>query len=144
MPYEKLRAELLKVREQREQHRLQSRQHRNQVLLFLSLNIPGPVKMPPGADELFGWGLREALGVLPQVDSCTQGQDLLGPWALLGTKEDAKGIKQNAVALEQVSAAGRLLDIDVYDSSGDCMRRQAHSPLQLKARLDELLAPFRP
>lgn len=166
MPYEKLRADLLLVREQREQRRMQASRYMDQTLICLSLNIPGPEKQPPGAEKLFGWGLRQVLELLPLVESCSHGHDLLGPWALLGTCQNSRQMKRQAVALEHAMQAGRLLDIDVYDPEGcqvgrrelgmparpclicdcaavDCMRRQQHCPTELKARVDELLKPFR-
>ncbi len=167
MPYEKLRSELLEVRVAREQRRLQSSSYQDQTLVQLSLNIPGPDKVPPGAEKLFGWGLRQVLELLPLVESCSHGNDLLGPWALLGTCQDAKLLKQQVIDLEAATPAGRLLDIDVYDRHGrqlgrgelglpartclicerpavDCIRQYAHSQPELKARIDELLSPFRP
>ncbi|SHJ05659.1 holo-ACP synthase [Malonomonas rubra DSM 5091] len=166
MPYEKLRLELLQARQQREERRLQTCQHIDRTLIQLSLNIPGPDKVPPGAERLFGWGLRQVLELLPLVESCSHGHDKLGPWALLGTGQNASQMKRQAVALEKATAAGRLLDIDVYDHRGrqlgrrelglparsclicdcpavDCMREQRHSEKQLKVKIDELLSTFR-
>ena len=166
MPYEKLKLELLQAREKREERRLQTSQHIDQTLVQLSLNIPGPDKVPPGAERLFSWGLRQVLELLPLVESCSHGHDKLGPWALLGTCQNARQMKRQAVALEKATAAGRLLDIDVYDHHGrqlgrkeldlpprnclicmcpavDCMREQRHSPKELKVQIDELLNPFR-
>lgn len=166
MPYAKLRTELLQVREQRELRRVQTGQHLEQSLVQLSLNIPGPEKLPPGAENLFGWGLRQVLELLPLVESCSHGHDLLGPWALLGTCQNSVQMKRQAVALEKAAPACRLLDIDVYDPQGrqigrselglparpcllcarpavDCIRLQNHSPADLKVRIDELLTPFR-
>ena len=166
MPYEKLRVELLQVRELREQRRQQASQCMAQTLIQLSLNIPGADKCPPGAEQLFGWGLRQVLELLPLVESCSYGDDLLGPWALLGTCQNSRQMKRQTVALENATVAGRLLDIDIYDPEGrqlgrselrlpprrclicdnaavDCIRQQLHSPYELKVRIDELLAPFR-
>lgn len=166
MPYEKLRAELLEVREQREQRRLQTSQRMQQTLVQLTLNIPGPDKVPPGAKELFGWGLRQLLEMLSLVESCTHGQDLLGPWLLLGSSSDATQLKRQAVVLEHSQPGGRLLDIDIYDRQGrqldrkfidlparsclvcdqvaiECIRQQTHNMTELKVRIDELLTPFR-
>ena len=167
MPYAKLRAELLAVREQRELRRVQTGQQSEQTLVQLSLNLPGPDKQPAGTEQLFGWGLRQTLELLPLVESCSHGYDLLGPWALLGTCEDARQMKQQAVALESSTPAGRLLDIDVYDHNGrqlgrnelglpartclicnrpavDCIRQQSHNFAALKVCIDDLLSAFRP
>jgi len=167
MPYEKLRTELLDVRVAREQRRMQTSSYLDQTLVQLSLNIPGSDKVPPGAERLFGWGLRQVLELLPLVESCSHGNDLLGPWTLLGTRQEARLMKQQVIDLEVSTPAGRLLDIDVYDRHGlqlgrselglsprtcllcdrpavDCIRQHAHSPDELKARIDELLSSFRP
>ena len=166
MPYEKLRTELLATREHREQRRLQISKYLNQTLIQLSLNIPGPDKLPPGAEKLFGWGLRQVLELLPLVESYSHGADQLGPWALLGTGQNSRQMKRQTVALENATAAGRLLDIDVYQPDGqqlgrkelglkarpclicgapavDCIRLQRHPPAELKERIDELLKSFR-
>ncbi|WP_303722331.1 citrate lyase holo-[acyl-carrier protein] synthase [Malonomonas rubra] len=163
--YEKLTTELLLAREQRERRRLQTSKYTDQTLICLSLKIPGPDKQPPGAEKLFSWGLRQVLELLPLVESCSHGHDLLGPWALLGTCQDAREMKRKMVALEEALPAGRLLDIDIYAPEGwqigrrelslptrpclickcaalDCMRQQRHSLTELKACVDELLAPF--
>lgn len=167
MLYEKLKTDLLLAREQRELRRLQASKYMDQTLIYLSLNIPGPEKQPVGSEKLFGWGLRQVLELLPLVESCSHGHDSLGPWALLGTGQNARQMKRQTVALEHAMPAGRLLDIDVFDSRGvqvgrreiglparsclvcdsvavDCMRQQAHCPSELEARVDALLDPFRP
>lgn len=166
MQYAELQTKLLEVREQREQRRLKIYRHLQQPLVHMSLNIPGSNKLPPGAEKLFSWGLRQVLELLPLVESCSHGHDLLGPWTLLGTDRDAKQIKLQTVALENATAAGRLVDIDVYDHFGrqlgrrelglparpclicgepavDCMRQQLHSEKELKARTNALLKSFR-
>jgi len=166
MQYAKLKTKLLAVREQREQRRLHIHSHLQQPLVQISLNIPGPNKMPPGAEKLFSWGLRQVLDLLPSVESCSHGHDLLGPWTLLGTDRNAELIKQQTVELENETPAGRLIDIDIYDHNGrqlgrrelgfpprrclvcgepavDCIRQQRHSEKELKARINALLKPFR-
>lgn len=166
MQYEKLKAELLATRDQREQRLRQISKHLRQPIVQLSLNIPGPNKLPPGAEQLFRWGLRQVLELLPMVESCSHGHDLLGPWTLLGTDLDAHRFKQQAVQLEAAIPAARLFDIDVYDREGqqlgrrelglpprpclickgpavDCIRQQLHSEKQLKAKINVLLKSFR-
>ena len=100
------------------------------------------------------------------VESCSHGHDLLGPWTLLGTDQDAHRVKRQAVQLEAAIPAARLFDIDVYDRDGqqlgrrelslpprpclickgpavDCIRQQLHSEKQLKAKINALLKSFR-
>ena len=166
MSYAKLRTELLTVREQRELRRVQTSKYLDQTLVQLSLNLPGPNKLPPGAQELFNWGLRKVLELLPLVKTCSHGNDPLGPWALMGTCQEPRLLKTQAIDIEVASPMCRLLDIDVYTQMGQqigrnelglparscliceqpavvCIRQQSHSSNELKVRIDELLAPFR-
>lgn len=166
MSDKKQETELQTIREQREQRRVQLYRHLQQPLVQLSLNIPGPDKLPPGAENLFRWCLRQVLELLPLVECCSHGHDLLGPWTLLGTDQDARRIKQQTIKLESAIPAGRLFNIDVYDRQGQpigrrelglpprpCLvcgkeiaacRQQQHSSKELKKRVRSLLKPFRP
>ncbi len=166
MSYAKLRAELLAAREAREELRLNTAQHTAQTLLQLGLNLPGTDKSPPGATELFRWALQQLESQIPFLDILAQGEDPLGPWALLSTPLEASASKQRTLKIETRNAAARLLDIDVYAPQGpaigrrelelpargcllcdqaavDCIRLKNHPSTELKVRTDELLAPFR-
>lgn len=166
MPYAKLRTELLVAREQRELHRAQASQFVGQTLVQLSLNLPGSDKDPPGAQTLFNWGLRKVLELLPLVENYFCRNDMLGPWALIGTCLEPQRMKIQAIDVENSTPASRLLDIDVYDWTGQqvgrkelgfparscliceqpavvCIRQQAHSQQELRVRIYELLVPFR-
>lgn len=167
MPYAKLRNEILLVREERESRRSRTAINLNQTLIQLTLNLPGPDKAPSGSGELFHWGVQQILATMASAEIDTEGHDVLGPWALIVTSENATRIKQQAIVLENSIPAGRLLDIDVYSQDGvqvsrrdiespsrpclicensavDCIRNQTHNPAQLRASIDELLSSFRP
>jgi holo-ACP synthase CitX len=134
-------------------------------LLQLSLNIPGGEKQPAGSAELFTWARRELQAQLSPLTEIFSDRDCLGPWGLFSSPLAAAKAKSRAVQIEEHSDFARLLDLDVYDSAGqpcdrrqlglaerhcllcerpakECIRRQRHNPLQLKARLEELLKPF--
>ncbi len=166
MPYEKLKVEILEAREERDERRWRVLKQAPQALVQFSLNIPGAEKQPAGARELFLWGLRQILELLPRVESCSQGVDALGHWALLGSFNAADKLKRQLLPLEGLAPHGRLLDIDVFDPRGrqigrqrlgmpprncllcdcpavDCIRQQRHSPAELKAAVDDILARFR-
>ena len=162
----KLKSELLAAREQREMQRLTVGREVDRTLLQIGLNLPGIDKSPAGGAELLRWALQCCHGLLPAAELLLQGEDLLGPWALLSTSLSAVDVKRRTVVVETQRAAARLLDIDVYDLHGmvvgrreiavkprgcllcslnavDCIRLKNHDYSELKVRIDELLAPFR-
>ncbi len=130
----------------------------------VSLNIPGPVKCPPGGRELFAWG-QEQLAQSLAVSLALMEEDSLGPWALYTTAAAPLEVKSICCAIEQAIPAARLLDLDVYAIDGtahdrashglaqrrclvcaeparDCIRTKRHSWSQIKDRLEELLEPY--
>lgn len=135
--------------------------------LFLSLNVVGEEKTPPGAAPLFAWGAARLAILLPGLREVHRATDRLGPFALFLGGWAPVLAKEAAIALEEESPAARLLDLDVYDGGGnpvgrrelglpprrcllceeaaaDCMRLSRHDRHLLRARTDELLHPFRP
>lgn len=85
--------------------------------VMLSLNLPGPEKTGAHAERLFAWGekaLFSALKVTPELRS----SDALGPFAVYRTRLQATQVKRLGMALEAMHAAGRLIDLDVYDHAG--------------------------
>lgn len=166
MPYAKLKAELLAARERREAALHEALGDRHRTLLQLSLNLPGADKRPAGAGALFCWAQDRLRAELPALQKLTEHSDSLGPWALYAVRVPATATKRRTLLIEAAAPAGRLLDIDVYDRRGkacdrkqlglpqrrcllcaaaarDCIRLQRHGAEQLKARIDDLLTPFR-
>ena len=166
MPDDRINTEIVEIYKQRDQRRLQVFQQGKQNLVQISLKLPDKHQLPAGANGLFAWGLRQILELLPQLESCAHGHDRLGPWALLGTAIDARTLKRQAVALENASPAGVLLDIDIYNQQGeklarksldlpqrrclicqqaalDCLQKNNHTSAELKLRVNKLLAPFK-
>jgi holo-ACP synthase len=89
---------------------------------MLSLNLPGACKTGPYADKLFYWGEQALLAALP-VRVVQRREDALGPFALYRAQLPAAGVKRVAMELENRGPAGRLLDLDIYDHSGQVVDR---------------------
>lgn len=90
--------------------------------LMLSLNLPGDQKTGERAERLFAWGEAALLAALPVV-RFLYGSDPLGPFALYRGEMEARQAKRLAVAVESGEPAGRLLDLDVYQSRGQAVHR---------------------
>lgn len=135
-------------------------------MLFLSLNIPGQEKAPPGAEALFLWMMERLCASFPGLVCLTEASDVLGPYALLGLDADPLAVKKRCVGLETDHPSSRLTDLDVYAADGrqidrgslalqgrsclvcdqravDCIRAKRHSFEETLCKVHELLAPFR-
>ena len=133
--------------------------------LFLSLNIPGPEKSPPGATAIFSWMLDELTRVIPGLLLPVEDCDALGPYAIAWLPINPLAAKKHCIGLEEKQPAARLLDLDVYSGSGrqidrawldlpgrpcllcaqpavDCIRVQRHPLDQVIGKAHELLAHF--
>ncbi|NVN91618.1 MAG: citrate lyase holo-[acyl-carrier protein] synthase [Desulfuromonadales bacterium] len=93
--------------------------------LFLSLNIPGTDKHPPGVEALFAWALARLKVLFPDLITLSKAIDYLGPYALLALHQEALSVKQQCMALETSHPAARLIDLDVYDQNGTQLGRSA-------------------
>jgi len=134
--------------------------------LFVSLNLPGPDKSPPGATALFRRGCAQIAasfhGSLLVAADC----DALGHFALRVLDADPLAIKRLCISIEESHPAARLLDLDVYASETvqigrsslglparrclvcdqpavDCMRTRRHAIDEVIAKTHVLLSPFR-
>ena len=155
----------LDARDQREQVLTQVLSTGKPSVVFLSLNVPGVDKMPAGSSELFDWALRQLLTLCPDCVVEIASKDALGFFAILLSGREAVEIKQLAVRLEASSPAARLVDVDVYGSSGeqlgrrelklppracllcdqpavDCMRAKRHDLNEIVVKAHELLTNF--
>jgi len=135
-------------------------------MVAISANVPGPRKHRPGVTRLVRAGVLAVQEAL-ELEVLFEGSDLLGPFVIGGSPRPPRAAKVLAVAVETATPAGRLLDIGVYDpggtqadrsalglparscyccgeAAGVCMRLQRHSAAELEARVDTLLAPYRP
>lgn len=136
------------------------------AFIFLSLNIPGEEKSPPGAEALFAWALESLVASLPGLSLLERGEDRLGPFALLVADQEAIMVKRLCISLEERHPAARLIDLDVYDHCGiqisrsslglppraclacrqpavECIRLGRHGYREVAARVEGLLADFR-
>jgi holo-ACP synthase CitX len=122
MSYAKLRSELLRARDVRERS-LQAVLARGTNVVFLSTAIPGADKTPAGGSELFDWALQALENFPGAVELGELGCDALGHYAILNLPWPASRIKLACVALEEQFPVTRLLDLDVYDASGNQLGR---------------------
>jgi holo-ACP synthase CitX len=135
------------------------------VLLFLSLNIPGQEKTPPGAEALFSWMSARIETRFPAAASLASASDALGPYRILGLDDDPASVKRHCIVLETEHPSSRLADLDVYTPAGaqidrasfglparpclvcdrravDCIRNKRHGFDEIVAKAHELLRPF--
>lgn len=166
MSSDKLKSEILKTRDHRQELLDRHLAAGNPATLVLSLNIPGAIKNPPGAGKLFAWALDSLADEYPGLDMLELSYDLLGSYAVVGIQQAAVEVKQRCMALETSQQAARLVDLDVYDSQGrqidraflslpprpclvcnrsavECIRLGRHTVADLTEKINELLAPYR-
>jgi holo-ACP synthase CitX len=86
-------------------------------VIAVSVNVPGPAKCPPGAARL-ARAAGEMLSRQIAAQAVSDGIDALGPWAILASPLAPAAAKRAAIDIETSDPAGRLLDLDVYDSTG--------------------------
>ncbi len=167
MPYEKLKSDILRARDQR--HETLSGVSaclKQGSVIQLALNIPGADKRPAGSNELLRWGAKQLEKRFSQLSLEYFDVDALGPWAIFQTLAEAARVKRICCELEEQQDFARLIDIDVFSRDGhtydrqalglpqrrclicdspakECMRAGLHTFEQLKGRCEELLSPFR-
>jgi holo-ACP synthase len=166
MSYAELRSSILSARERRQELLDERISGGYATTVFLSLNIPGVEKSPPGASALFSWALRTILAEFPDAVNPVQGSDPLGQYAVISLKREAVEVKRRCIFLENANPFARLVDLDVYCANGrhveraklgmpprpcllcsqpavECIRLQRHGATELLGRRDELLSHFR-
>lgn len=94
------------------------------TLLQVSLNIPGEQKCPPGIERLTQWADIQLRTTFPHLLKLYGDTDSLGPWTIYMTPLAARDAKRRCCTIEQSRPFARLLDIDVYSSSGQPIDRQ--------------------
>ena len=135
------------------------------AVIWMSAGVPGADKQPPGIDRVFERAATVVGASAVNAEVAAAGADVLGPYRAVVASGDPTRLKRSMVDLEGTLHAGRLLDLDVYDSSGRlvdraslglpqrtclacaeparaCIRRATHSPETLASAVAELLAPF--
>lgn len=137
------------------------------TLVAATLAVPGAEKAPPGAAALLGWAIGALARAVPGARRVHAAADVLGPFELWSTPDDAAAVKRACVALEAAAPAARLLDLDVYSAEGapvdrasldlparrclccaeparDCIRAGRHPRADVVAAARRLLDGFRP
>ena len=165
-PLERFALEVLSARDSRQDALAQALSAGYPATLFVSLNIPGQEKTPPGAEAFFLWMSDRVDSVFPDSQELLSACDVLGPYVLLGLKIAPIAAKQRCIELETAHPSSRLIDLDVYSAEGgqvdraslglaarpclvcdqravDCIRAKRHSFDEVIGKAHELLAPFR-
>ena len=131
-------------------------------LVYLTLNIPGPVKLPHGVEQGFSLARRRVEVALAEkgyivryIWSAVEKTGCEACWSVAAPDFDLKTVM---VALEEADPFGRLLDLDVLSLSGEklaravprrcllcgqpapiCARSRAHSVTQMLRKIETIL-----
>jgi len=138
-------ADMMAARESRAmaQAALLSR-HPGAVVVCLTLNIAGPIKLTADIERAFDWG-REAVAAVLAPHPCFFShaiREKTGPEAIFCVGGDKAQIKRRLCALEDGSPIGRLLDIDVLFGAGKKLSRTDIGLPARKCLLCDKEAPF--
>lgn len=117
MSYAALRSSLLAARDRRQALLERLFPTAFPTTLMLSLNLPGDEKGGARAERLFAWGEKALAAAFP-ARLVVRGWDALGPFALYRSPLGTREAKRLAMGVETGQAAGRLLDLDIFDPSG--------------------------
>lgn len=160
---DKSASSFLDARDSRQEALTQALSAGHRAVLFLSLNIPGREKSPPGSGAIFLWALAALGSRFPGLALPAPERDALGPYAIIGLDCDPVLAKMRCIELETAHPAARLIDLDVYPASGvqisrsaldlarrtcllcdqpavECMRGKRHRFDEVVAKAHELLA----
>ncbi|WP_170285869.1 citrate lyase holo-[acyl-carrier protein] synthase [Propionivibrio limicola] len=165
-PLEKFALNILEARDGRQDALARALSQGRPAILFLSLNIPGQEKTPPGSEALFFWMLEELNNEFSGLVVLENVHDALGPYAVMSLDLDPYDVKRRCIAAETKYPFARLIDLDVYSPEGvqidrgrlglprrpclvcsrpavECIRLKRHSYEEVVAKVHELLARFR-
>jgi len=166
MSLDKLKNDILRTRDKRQEQLDRHLAAGRPATLVLSLNIPGVIKNPPGSGELFTSALDRLAEEYTGLVILEISHDLLGSYAVAGIQQAAEEVKIRCIELETSQPSARLVDLDVYDSQGrqidraflslpprpcfvcnrsavECIRLGRHTAADLTEKINELLAPYR-
>lgn len=136
-------------------------------LLCLTMNIPGPVKVPEGAERAFALALQRVNGVLGEMGAAVLHRETVvektGCEAFFVVQAEPAKLKGRMTDLEDADALGRLLDLDVLTAKGEklsrptprrcllcgrqaqvCARSRTHTVAELTARVQAILSEVQP
>ncbi len=134
------------------------------ALVSITINMPGPVKDLPIIRRLRDYAVqvvKKRLSVIGEEEVNL----MTGPEALLAVQDEGRFVKGITVEIEEQYSFARLLDIDVFDVSGQllsrqekgqgrgcfvcggetvmCMREQKHVQADLQLAVGKMLNEFR-
>lgn len=120
-------SQVLLARDRRARRQRQLLEQYQNTLVSVTMNIPGPVKQSTAIARGFDLGMQD-LNRLLSVEqiACLHREELredTGCEALLVLDAEAQRVKQLTTQLEEASALGRLLDLDVLTPAGDKLSR---------------------
>lgn len=95
------------------------------ALVCLTMNVAGPVKTTEQIERAFCWGMEGIRAVLAGAKTLFSADihEKTGPEAVFVFSGDASEVKRRLCLLEDGSAMGRLLDIDVIKADGEKIAR---------------------
>lgn len=163
----KFALELLEARDQRQDALARVLREGHPTTLFLSLNIPGADKAPPGSSALFAWMQGRLAISFPDFSLQARDCNRLGDYLIAALTTDSITAKRACIGLEESHPAARLIDLDIYSGTGvqvdrasldlpgraclhcarpavECMRSKRHSLEETIGKAHELLSHFRP
>lgn len=119
--------EILAAREQRVRRQRELLEKYGKPLLCFTMNIPGPKKYDRDVAIGFFIGVRMLRDALPgnAVLHFEQHTDITGCEAFYVVDMPAKALKDLAISIEDSSSVCRLFDMDVLDTDGRKLERQA-------------------
>lgn len=155
--------DVLAAKEKRRQRQDELRSKTGANIISITINMPGPVKDRPVLRALRDYAVQAISSELDVIQELKVNA-ATGPEALLAVAGDAVRLKALAVKIEEDQPFGRLLDMDVFSSTGElisrcregrqrpclvcgrpaveCMRERRHNLDELTARVGNLLALF--
>ncbi len=121
--------EILFAREKRVQRQRNMLMRNGYSLISFMLNIPGPVKTGEAYAWLFNRGVSEIFSLIRKSHWQVLEYHVEGPVtgyeALFSVAADAVQIKKLLLPMEEMTREGRLYDIDVLDTDGKKISREA-------------------
>lgn len=120
-------AEMLIARDERARLQKELIEAYRSPLVSFTMNIAGPVKDTPAIQRAFRFGLSALLDTLSHecVLFSKAHSSVTGSEAMLAVELDARALKKICTNIEESSRLGRLFDMDVIDTNGRKLEREA-------------------
>ena len=160
---DKSASSVLDARDRRQDALAQALSEGYSATVFVSLNIPGQEKTPPGSEALFLRALDELSKEIQGLTNLVRSCDALGFYAVFGLGLEPVEVKSRCIRIETSHPYSRLIDLDVYAVDGsqidrktlgfpgrhclvceqaavECIRVKRHSIEEVIVKVHELLA----